>query len=130
VRFIYGHMSIGRQTIPSASEHPTAIDIAWMAGIYEGEGCVQMHGRTPTVTVSQKDPWILFRLQRLVGGSVRHYSYTHQFSNWTINGALARGFLMTIYNFLSPRRRTQATTALLTHPNVEPSRSSPQPLSL
>jgi len=92
---------------------PTIRDIAWAAGIYEGEG----HARADTgqrpcthVTVVQKDRWILDRLRQLFGGSI-HLNGRGMHS-WHISGTRARGFLMTIYGFLSLRRRLQADRAL------------------
>jgi hypothetical protein len=74
--------------------------------------------------VTQKDPWLLHRLQELFGGRVYPQKtrpksisggpikdYGDQWA-WWIGGARARGFLMTIYTFLSPRRREQARVAL------------------
>lgn len=46
-----------------ARSHPSTIDIAWAAGIFEGEGCAY---RTQTggecCAVYQKDPWLFHRL--------------------------------------------------------------------
>lgn len=90
----------------SACTSPTVADIAWAAGIYEGEGHARQHRRIGSqVRITQKDPWILMRLKRMFGGSI--------YKNMGINvlglhGARARGFLMTIYKFLSPWRKAQA----------------------
>ena len=49
---------------------PTELDIAWVAGFYEGEGHVSgIKGRT-MAHLSQKDPEILFRVRELFGGSI------------------------------------------------------------
>lgn len=105
-----------------ALEHPTLRDIAWAAGIYEGEGTAAKNGKSSTsVSVKQKDDWILRRFQKLFGGRVCERTYvrrgygkdkTGTNSTWVISGARARGFLMTIYTFLSPRRKAQAKRAL------------------
>jgi ssDNA-binding Zn-finger/Zn-ribbon topoisomerase 1 len=113
---------------------PTLLGIAWAAGIYEGEGTAlrrkQGHGHEH-VAVTQKEPWILDRLAELFGGRVylakgrgpqsinggplKDYG---DYYRWYIGGARARGFLMTIYSFLSPRRREQARVALGHAPRV------------
>ncbi len=103
------------------SEHPTTIDIAWAAGLYEGEGsagdtkATRTNSRADTLAkVGQKDPWILHRLKALFGGHIYRYRLKggEFFYVWQVHGTLARGFLMTIYSRLSPRRRTQVRIAL------------------
>lgn len=94
----------------------TSQQIAWAAGIYEGEGFASIptrSNRSERVEVTQKDRWLVDELQRLFGGTVRSQrqkegSYWH----WTLFGPRARGFLMTIYSFLSPRRRVHIQTVL------------------
>jgi hypothetical protein len=78
-------------------------DIAWAAGIYEGEGCFAGSSSTSRfVHVVQKDPWLCYKLKSLFGGSVHIYNGYHK---WMLCGDGARGFLLTIFTFLSPRRR-------------------------
>lgn len=90
------------------SENPTIQKICWAAGVYEGDGTVG----GGVVSVFQKDRWILDKLQTLFGGSVsisKDGRYpTRTYHMWKIAGARARGFLMTIYELLSPRRQAQA----------------------
>jgi hypothetical protein len=107
-----------------ATLHPTNLEIAWAAGIYEGEGSCQLSKGTTHASVSQKDLWLPQKLRDLFGGSVRqrdpHASksridgkeYPRLCGEWYITGARARGFLMTMYKFLSPRRQDQARLAL------------------
>jgi hypothetical protein len=77
-------------------------DITWAAGMYESEGSFS---GTQAVVV-QKDPWVLHRLVRIFKfGSIRpHGDNCYQ---WGISGENARGFLLTIFTELSPRRRAQ-----------------------
>lgn len=91
---------------------PVPIEIAWSAGIYEGEGSV--HKRTKTskrisATVTQKDRWILEILIELWGGSI--YIQKNGVSNWFIYGDKAEPFLYVIYPYLSPRRKEQIDIA-------------------
>lgn len=93
----------------------TTLDIAWAAGIFEGEGSVQAHWQKskgyrppafPAVTVDQKDWWLVLRLQKLFGGVTAQYG-DGRYYRWTLRGPNALGFMLTIYQFLSPRRQEQ-----------------------
>lgn len=88
---------------------PTAVDIAWAAGIYEGEGCCQASkiGRF-TIRVTQKDPEILYRLREWLGGSVVKQGICHA---WLACGDRGRYFTALIYSFLSARRKSQIDMA-------------------
>ena len=94
------------KTTPQATESPSVVDLAWAAGIYEGEGSCHSDKRTSTVAVAQKDTWLLFRLKAMFGGQISRHKGS-RVSYWTAHGARARGFLYTIYTWLSPRRRRQ-----------------------
>jgi hypothetical protein len=89
---------------------PTMMDIAWAAGFWEGEGCVQRHRGTPQITAVQKERWCLDRMRQFFGGVVDepNVAVCH---TWRIHGALARSFLRAIWLYLSPRRRRQAEKA-------------------
>jgi len=126
----YGYVKPGSEAI----EHPTTLDIAWAAGIFEGEGSCRAkitdrgYIGSAIVIVNQKKPWILQRLQALFGGTLRYrdrskYNSIPQFLegrqiihselwDWRISGARARGFIMTIYKFLSPHRKAQIEKTL------------------
>jgi len=95
---------------------PTAIDVAWAAGIYEGEGTCSIKGGSSgkgsySTTVSQKDPELLYRLRDLFGGSVNLYKVgtkrKFEVHHWLVSGDKARGFLAAIYPFLTCRRKAQ-----------------------
>lgn len=100
-----------------AVKKPTAVDVAWCAGIYEGEGSCSkagMHKQAFVVLVSQKDPEILYRLKDWFGGTVKLYKngVGHKGSNfevyhWRISGDRGRVFLACIYPFLTARRKSQ-----------------------
>lgn len=93
------------------SLHPTIKDIYWAAGIYEGEGHCNFSSGTQRLAVTQKDPWILLRLQSLFGGTIGSHK-DRSINTWTLNGVRARGLLMTLYSLLSPRRQEQVRMAL------------------
>jgi hypothetical protein len=99
-----------------ATKVPTAIDVAWAAGIYEGEGsCGKAghNGKSFNVCVPQKYPELLYRLKDLFGGRVTLYENgvgkggKFQVYHWSICGDRARVFLGCIYPFLTARRKAQ-----------------------
>jgi hypothetical protein len=94
------------------SLHPTKSDIAWAAGIYEGEGWV---GGGTQISVGQKDPWLPRRMRELFGGSIRQKTGPGecQMHYWMLSGPRARGFAFTIFSFLSPRRRARIKASIL-----------------
>jgi hypothetical protein len=96
----------------SPSAHPAMKDIYWAAGIYEGEGSCHYSRRSIEALVSQKDRWILERLRSLFGGSIPP-PHKSGCSIWLSSGSRARGFLMTIYQLLSPRRQAQIKKCLM-----------------
>jgi len=108
-----GVKNLGRLTLRLApTEEATPHDFIWAAGIYEGEGNINGRGYHGTcVRVSQKDTWILERLRALFGGSVS--GRRDGCRQWSVSGARARGFAMSVYGLLSPRRQEQIRGALL-----------------
>jgi hypothetical protein len=86
-----------------ATETPSLLDIAWAAGVFEGEGCCTDQHQAVVV---QKDTWLLYKLQALFGGKVS-LNYWNGCSRWVLTGSRARGFLMTVFSFLSPKRKMQ-----------------------
>lgn len=107
---MYGSVKPGLE----AKAHPTSRDIAWAAGIFEGEGSCAWSPkhRTLNAIVSQKDRWLLDRLRYYFGGTVAVRYERQGMHAWQIHGGRARGFLMTIYVFMSPRRKEQIRRAL------------------
>ena len=110
---IYPHInrpSFEWKHTPKAKIHPSNIIIAWAAGIIEGEGSFYRHKGSQTVSASQKELDVLFRLQEIFGGNItRAPKGIHQ---WKANGARARGIMMTIYLFMTHRRKIQIRKAL------------------
>lgn len=105
-------MSLNRWA-QTAQQQPSILDIAWAAGIYEGEGSCNKTQRI--IVVDQKDPWLCRRLLELFGGAV--YAIPKAGLNrdlhyrWVARGSRAIGFALTIFKFLSPRRQSQVSTA-------------------
>lgn len=94
--------------------HPEMKDIYWVAGIYEGEGFCELTGHrggsSERVGIGQKDPWILERIKSMFGGSIG--IYPNRCAYYYLAGTRARGFLMTIFSLLSPRRQSQIRKVL------------------
>jgi hypothetical protein len=77
------------------------MDVAWAAGIYEGEGTCRMNGG---VSVPQKGIWLIERLRDFFGGSIGHDGTVWK---WYVSGERGRAFLDAIYSYLSPRRQAR-----------------------
>lgn len=100
------------RNIPPTRE-PSECDIAWMAGIYEGEGCVSgIKGRTIAL-VNQKDPEILYRIREMFGGSITEVRKGTRFNChvWKLYGDVARSMFAQILPYMSTRRKMQIEKA-------------------
>ena len=102
-RFVAGHFKpcgmLGKTWSAPPSAEPSHIDIVWAAGVYEGEGSCSLEG---SVSVPQKDPWLVIKLRDFFGGKVSHDGLIW---HWYASGERARTFLESIYQYLSPRRK-------------------------
>ena len=107
-----------------AHRSPSMSEVAWAAGIFEGEGWSRGSRQYSglMVAVGQKGRWLPDRLAELFGGSVLFegifksgpYRGRKRGYQWHIHGVRARGFLMTMYAFLSTRRQGQIRKILAT----------------
>jgi len=80
-------------------------EIGFAAGFYEGEGSfIGTDRKTPYVSITQKDIEPLEKLQKKFGGKIAKYG---NYYYWRLMGAEGRGFILTIFTFLSARRRAQ-----------------------
>jgi hypothetical protein len=77
--------------------------LAWAAGIFEGEGSTNRYN---PITVAQKDPWILYKLKELYGGSITYYNDKNIFV-WYLGSEEGRNLLRSMIPYLSPRRLQQ-----------------------
>lgn len=115
----FSSASLGRliksNAIP-AQVSPTTVDLAWAAGFMEGEGSFMVNrkslGRNACARCSaaQKQREPLDKLQRLFGGGVKPFKGSY--FRWDVSGARARGVMLTLFTFLSTRRRGQVRAAL------------------
>jgi hypothetical protein len=95
------------------------IDIAWLAGFIEGEGYINCdrHKSLLRVTANQKDREPLDKVCRIVGGNITiakagYLRRPNPIFTWQVAGSRAAGVIMTLYSFLSARRKAQALQAL------------------
>lgn len=92
---------------------PSDLDVAWIAGLYEGEGCCNnIKGRT-LATITQKDPQILFWCREMFGGRITEIRVgtDKNCHIWAVCGDNARILLRAIYPFMSARRKVQLDAA-------------------
>ncbi len=95
-----------------ASRAHSELDVAWLAGFFEGEGTVNKHD----LRIPQNDRWPLDHVRELFGGCVGgpyHWTPaeggpTREFYLWRATGRLALGILHEIYPLFSPRRQQQS----------------------
>jgi hypothetical protein len=107
-----------------ATKVPTAIDIAWSAGIYEGEGTCRLCGKGKRgfmISIVQKDPELLYRMRDWFGGSIGPLTKSGCYT-LSICGDRARLFAGLIYGFMTARRKAQidATGAFDVFSSVSP----------
>lgn len=95
-----------------------SVDIAWVAGLLEGEGNFSYPRlqRTILIQCAMTDVDVLKKLCRVVGGNLNGpYKYgSNQKYFWrvTVTGSRAAGWMMTLYPLLGKRRRMQIRKAL------------------
>ncbi len=83
------------------------IDIAWLGGLIEGEGCFYLSkGKYPLIVLGMTDGDVVTKVAAMWGTNVhRHRSmYTTQ-----VNGARAISWMMTLYPLLHERRKEKVT---------------------
>jgi len=96
--------------------------LAWTAGFIEGEGTFYFHtnklhlggGSSPQVRAAQVQREPLDRLRLAFGGKI-YWMPKHGkqgIHEWVVNGAPAIGLMLTLYTFMSPRRRDQIRTVI------------------
>jgi hypothetical protein len=107
-----------RFKVNAAVENPTRDDLMWAAGFLEGEGSFTRPSGSERIDCAQVDWWPITRLMRIFGGSVypasKPYIDRARFQVlWIATGSRAGGVMMTLYPFLSPRRRAQIGASCL-----------------
>lgn len=98
-----------------AFRRATPIDIAWLAGLVEGEGNISINGRSFTIRVKMTDQDVIAHASELLGGKVYPSRVPlNRRPQWLtqVKGATAAGWAMTLYPWLGLRRRQQVRDAL------------------
>jgi|SRR5579872_2648762 len=92
----------------------SSLDVAWAAGFLEGEGTFRFtKSRSVCVSAPQKGTECLLRLQKLFGGSIYGpYTETHRIPQWQLTGNKAVGVMMTVYSFMSEKRKGEIKKAI------------------
>lgn len=94
----------------------TAMEIAWLAGLLEGEGSVSINGRSCTVRVKMTDHDVVARAADILGARIYDDGIrrTGLKQIWTaqVKGTLAAGWAMTLYPWFGVRRRGQVRHAI------------------
>ena len=102
---------LGSVRTRAAIRSPSIKDLHWAAGVFEGEGNSIYAASSERACVSQKDPELLYRFQKLFGGTVQAVKKGAMHC-WVASGSRARGFLMTMYPLLTKRRQQQVRNTL------------------
>lgn len=92
------------------------IDIAWLAGVYEGEGCLSINGKAVRIIIQMTDEDIIRRIHSLTGcGRVAVYPHPKHKTvyRWTVNNrsCVAR-LLLAMAPLLGERRREKVLEAV------------------
>jgi hypothetical protein len=100
----------------------TIKDIAWIAGLLEGEGYFHINKFSPSIDLGMTDFDIVARAAKVLGAKppkVYYYKKAEQ-KHWkphwktSIHSALAVGWMMTIYSFLGERRQQRVREVIET----------------
>lgn len=95
----------------------TVLDLAWLAGLFEGEGNVSINGKSLTVRIKMTDEDVVTRAATIMGARIYSAPTPKRKARkptWVAQakGSAAAGVIMTLYPWLGFRRREQACKAL------------------
>jgi len=93
----------------------TTVDIAWLAGILEGEGCFQRKD-SPSISLAMSDEDVVRKVaslfKRPVNTKKKEFSYHKTQFIVTIHGTAAIEWMFTIYSLMGWRRRRAIIEAI------------------
>lgn len=99
----------------------STIDIAWLAGIVEGEGCLALHaGKYPFLKIAMTDKDVIERTGKILKTHVRSYPKStlkrgKKVPHVTyVSGPTAISWIMTLYPLLGERRKAKAREMIYT----------------
>jgi intein/homing endonuclease len=97
------------------------MEIAYLAGLFDGDGCVRIVGHQPIISITNKDLPTLIEIRSTWGGSIRKPG--NGAHRWELTGAEATSILLGMLPFISAKR-AQVTLVLDYSPaNSETERS-------
>lgn len=83
-------------------------DTAWLAGFFEGEGCVSLvQNKYIYIRISQKETSILRKIQKLLGFGQVYSFYRDDFrgSCWVCSSKYSKQFISLIYPYMKSNRK-------------------------
>lgn len=95
----------------------TKEEVAWAAGLFEGEGTISVSSGTVTVRVRNTDDWVIERFADIVERGTVYGPYSHNgrngfrrkpFWDWVAQAYDALDVLALLGTWLSPRRLDRA----------------------
>jgi hypothetical protein len=91
----------------------TVKEIAWLAGIIEGEACIRVD-YSPAIVIAMTDEDIIKRVATLFKRPFYIKEMGEYKNQWTVGiyGSDAIEWLFTVYSFLGIRRKTKALEAI------------------
>ncbi len=105
-----------RSVMERACHAVTPVDIAWLAGLVEGEGNISINGQSFTIRIKMADRDVVMRAAVLLGGKLYpiRAPRSGRKAMWLtqVKGATAAGWAMTLYPWLGRRRRHQVRAAI------------------
>jgi hypothetical protein len=105
----------GGPSVMERSSPVSPIDIAWLAGLVEGEGNISINGRSFTIRIKMADRDVVERAADLLKGKLYPIEpRSGRQAMWLtqVKGATATGWAMTLYPWLGIRRRQQVRDAV------------------
>lgn len=99
---------------------PTKVELAWAAGLLEGEGCFTLNGpskRTPMVGLNMTDRDVVEKFAQIFKLPQTIYTYQYGANRKPVHqlriiGKRAVGLMLTLFSFLCRRRRERIKEVL------------------
>jgi hypothetical protein len=91
--------------------------LAWLAGLYEGEGCCTLQGKSYSVRIAMTDEDVVLRARDVAGVGTVYGPYDRGEGNkpiwtWDCNETASYAVLVALWPWLGVRRKADATRAI------------------
>lgn len=105
------------------------VQAAWVAGLLDGEGCLDFTRNSPRVRIKMSDPDIVIRFATLVPGARLHGEAPRQPHHKPcyvaqVHGDNAVALMRAALPYLGTRRTAKATEIILAHSNRQARRAN------